>query len=59
MHETTYHLLTKCNYTETVWNIVAVQVGLPDYNSMVAKGGPVQWVRHILQFGSKKRRENI
>jgi hypothetical protein len=58
MQKATYHLLIRCNYTEPVWNIVAVWVGLPDCDFVVAEGGSVQWVRHILQFGSKKRRIN-
>jgi hypothetical protein len=31
MDETTDHLLTKCNYMEAVWNLVALRVGLQNY----------------------------
>jgi hypothetical protein len=57
IHETTEHLLTECNYTEAVWNLIALRFGVPDYISMAAAGGPVQWVKCLLKLGSKKEKK--
>jgi hypothetical protein len=44
IHETTNHLLTRCNYTEAVWNEIAPRFQLPSYAFMPPAGGPVQWI---------------
>jgi hypothetical protein len=40
MHESTDHLLTKYNYTEAVWNLIALRLHLRDCNFMGHLGGP-------------------
>jgi hypothetical protein len=39
IHEMTDHLLTKCNYTEAVWNACVPRLGLPQYSIMLTEGG--------------------
>jgi hypothetical protein len=56
MEETTPHLLTNCNFTEAVWNIIAPKFGLPDYGIMGALGGPLEWMNFLLRSGSKKEK---
>jgi hypothetical protein len=34
LHETTPHIITQCNYTEAVWNLVPPHLGLPSYGDM-------------------------
>jgi hypothetical protein len=62
LEETTQHLLTDCNYTEAVWNLVAPHFNLPSYQILQLQGEPIQWFQAILQGGSakeKKRRTGI
>jgi hypothetical protein len=40
--ETTSHLLTQCNYTETLWNITSDRYSLPNYVILISRGGPVE-----------------
>jgi hypothetical protein len=57
--ETTPHMLTECNYTEAVWNIVATSLNLPCFSQMHLQGGPVQWFQSLLHTGpagDKKKR---
>jgi hypothetical protein len=54
LYETTVHLLTECNFTEVVWNLTAPSFSLLGYNQM--SGGPLQWVKCMLQSGSKKEK---
>jgi hypothetical protein len=42
IHETTTHILTECNYTEALWNIVASTFGLNIYRRVAQKNGLVQ-----------------
>jgi hypothetical protein len=59
MEETTSHLLTECNFTEATWNLSAGTFDLPSYQTMVATGGPEQWLNHLQKMGSKEtRRKN-
>jgi hypothetical protein len=53
MEETTPHLLSQCNYSEAVWNLVAANSNLPAFNIMIGKGGPKQWMQHVISSGSK------
>jgi hypothetical protein len=55
MNETTTHLLTGCNYTEATWNLVASKFALQD-NSLIAAGGPFEWVKQIRRSGSKEEK---
>jgi hypothetical protein len=54
LHETTPHILTQCNYTEAAWNLVAPHLGLPSYGDMITLGGPVQWVKGLMTYASRK-----
>jgi hypothetical protein len=56
VHETTSHLLTECNFS---WNLIAQTFNLPNYQAMVASGGPDQWLIFFQRMGSKElRRKN-
>jgi hypothetical protein len=60
MHETTEHLLTKCKFTEVVWNLVSTAMHLPNYALMSKAGGPNQWIEVLDRSGLKKiRRKNV
>jgi hypothetical protein len=56
IHETSEHLLTKCNFIEAVWNLVASNCRLPHYNLISNAGGPIRWVKFLLASGSKKKK---
>jgi hypothetical protein len=56
IHETTEHLLTGCNFSETVWNLVAARFNLPSYAEMPPEGGPVEWVKSMLKSGTKREK---
>jgi hypothetical protein len=56
IQETTPHLLTQCNYTEADWNRISAQFNLPNYTSMIAQGGPQQWLQFIRRTGSSKEK---
>jgi hypothetical protein len=51
VHETTDHLLTKCNYMEAVWNLIAPRFGHRNYAFMAQQGGPLEWVAEVLKTG--------
>jgi hypothetical protein len=55
-HETTDHLLIKCNFSEALWNLVAYRFQLKDYNYMVQQGDPIQWMMEIIRDGSTRDR---
>jgi hypothetical protein len=61
MEETTSPMLSKCNFTEAVWNLVAPKYNLPNFASMYAADGlghgPVQWLNRLLELGSKKEKK--
>jgi hypothetical protein len=58
--ESTDHLLTRCNYTEAVWNLLAGHFNLPSFNQISLSGGPVQWSEYLSASGSKKeKREKL
>jgi hypothetical protein len=57
MHETTEHLLIKCNYTEAVWNLIAPTLHVKDYSLMIQLGGPKDWVNELLRSGSSKMKK--
>jgi hypothetical protein len=60
MHETTDHLLTKCNYTEATWNLITQKFQLRAYSVMGHLEGPLEWVRELLRVGSKSlKRTNL
>lgn len=62
INETTTHLFTQCNFTETLWHKVADRFQLPDYHLLCAQDGPVQWVNRIIRpcnATEKKRRLEI
>jgi hypothetical protein len=50
--ETTAHLLTQCNFSEALWNLVANRYSLPAYAVMSSKVGPLVWVNFLLAQGS-------
>jgi hypothetical protein len=54
------YLLTKCNYTGAVWNLVAAKFHLPTFTSFSTDGSPLDWMRQILKSGSKRvKRKNL
>jgi hypothetical protein len=55
--ETAEHLLTRCNYTEALWNAFSSRLGLPRYDILPAEGGPREWVRCLLTMGNKRERK--
>jgi hypothetical protein len=57
--ETTEHILTKCNYMEAAWNILAEKLNLPNFSLLNASGGPLSWVLHLIQSGSKREKINL
>lgn len=54
--ETTTHLLTLCNYTEAVWNMIAAKMQMPNFMHMGAATGPNAWVTKLAKTGSKHER---
>jgi hypothetical protein len=56
LHETTEHLLTGCNFTEAVWNVIASKFQLPSFNDLSSSRGPVGWVTCLLNSGTKKEK---
>jgi hypothetical protein len=50
MDETTPHLLTSCNYTEAVWNLIATR--LQQFYVCPRGGGAAEWLQHFLSQGS-------
>jgi hypothetical protein len=54
IHETIDHLLTWCNYTEAVWNLVTAKFHFPSYSHLPQEGGHVGWILHFLRSGTKK-----
>jgi hypothetical protein len=58
MHETSEHILTQCNYTEAVWNLLAATLGLHNYGNMNLNGGPKSWMFVMLKAGSKQENSN-
>jgi hypothetical protein len=57
MDETTPHILTQCNFTEAVWNIIASKFGLPHFMVMSSAGGPIEWMHLLTASGSKKEKK--
>jgi hypothetical protein len=55
--ETTPHLLIECNYTETVWDIVAAHFTLPSFRTLHAQGGLLQWTNFLRSTGSKREKD--
>jgi hypothetical protein len=47
LEESTPHLLTRCNYSEATWNLVAAKFNLPNFLTMSAAGGPEQWMQAL------------
>jgi hypothetical protein len=41
MQETTKHLLTECNFVETLLNLIASSLGLRENEFMIHQGGMV------------------
>jgi hypothetical protein len=54
--ENAAYLLTQCNFTEALWNLTRNQHGLPTYDTLMAAGGPVDWVRSLLISGTAKEK---
>jgi hypothetical protein len=52
MDETTPHLLTSCNNTEAVWNLIVTRLQLPNFSLMSAQEGLAEWLQHLLNQGS-------
>jgi hypothetical protein len=60
INETTPHLLTKCNFTEAVWNLISIHFDLPKYTTLHSSGGPVQWMQLFrTTLSGKERRKKI
>jgi hypothetical protein len=57
MHETTEHLLVRCNFSEAVWNLVAAKFNMPCYIQLSHAAQPVDWFRRQLIGSSKKERK--
>jgi hypothetical protein len=58
IHETTYHLLTECNYVEALWNLIATRFNLKNYAHMVQQGRPKDWVAKIQRSGPRSDKKN-
>jgi hypothetical protein len=58
MHETSEHLLTQCNYSEAVWNLLAASLHLPNYSTMNWVKGPKNWMAVMLRAGSNQEKRN-
>jgi hypothetical protein len=58
MHETSKHLLTQCNYTEAVWNLLAAILQLPNYTTLNRVRGPKNWMAVMSRTGSKQVKRN-
>jgi hypothetical protein len=57
---TTMHILTRCTYTEALWQAPAASYDLQDYHQMALGGGPVEWVRYMSSGGNKDvQRRNL
>jgi hypothetical protein len=54
IEETTTHILTQCNFTEAVWNLIADRFHLPDYASFSIAHSPSDWDKIITAAGSKE-----
>lgn len=54
--KTTPHILTRCNFTEALWNKVALFYQLPGFQALAASDGPTQWVRTIAGKENKKEK---
>jgi hypothetical protein len=52
--ETVQHILLQCNYAEALWNIFQTLYGFPSYATLISKGGPIEWVHHLISAYSKK-----
>jgi hypothetical protein len=57
MNETISHILTECNFTEAVRNIVTDKFNLPSYSSLSASGKLVSSVKALARLGPKERTE--
>jgi hypothetical protein len=57
MEETAPHLLTYCNFSKAVWNIIAPKYGLPLFSIMCALEGPLEWMNFCLSLAPPKKRE--
>jgi hypothetical protein len=58
--ETAQHLLTQYNYTGALWNQFHAHYGLPDYNTVIAKGWPLDWVRTLISaYGKSELRSKL
>ncbi|GJN23572.1 hypothetical protein PR202_gb11234 [Eleusine coracana subsp. coracana] len=54
--ETIAHLLSKCNYTEAVWNEIAYYWDLPSYLELHDLQRPFDWMKQITEQGTKKEK---
>jgi hypothetical protein len=54
IHETTTHILTKCNYIEALWNLIATRLSLSNYTQMIQNDGPKEWVATIPRGGTRR-----
>jgi hypothetical protein len=58
--EAATNLLTQCNFTEALWNLVANCFNLPSFADMRFKQGPIEWANSLLASGNNKdRRKKI
>lgn len=59
-NETTDHLLTECNYTEALWNLVATRRELPRYTDLSPDCGTQGWLRQLIENrGRDERRRSL
>jgi hypothetical protein len=60
MEETTTHLLTKCNFSEAAWNMIAGKFNLAAYVDLSSTRSASDWVRNIISTGSvEDKRRNL
>lgn len=60
VNETTDHLLTQCNYTEALWNLVASRYNLPRYQELNNVQGTKNWILSLRQSnGRQVKRRNL
>jgi hypothetical protein len=55
--ESTEHILSKCNYTEAVWDIMAHRFNLPQCATLNAKPQLADWIRALSSSGTLKERK--
>jgi hypothetical protein len=40
--------LFQSNYTEALWNLFKGRYNMPNYDALLARGGPIDWIHYLL-----------